>query len=239
MTFGYLINDYYDIETDIINKPGKNIFAENKSGLAIQILIWLPVIAVTIPVCLFVLRRTPYSLACLNAIACLLLYTYAQKAKGTILWGNLLISLLSALLIYSAVEACSTGIYFPKEVIDKVMLYALFSFMTTLIRELVKDAEDVEGDMVASIQTFATKNGIRASAKLASFLYLLLIVGLVISIIKQFKQEPASAIAYTLLVITGFFIIFKLMKSQTKNDFRQISTWLKIYMAMGIITMFL
>lgn len=238
MAFGYLINDYYDVKTDAINKPGKNIFEGKTSRLPQQSLIWLPVIAVVIPVCISLagLSLAPVGL---NSLACILLMVYAQKGKNSIVWGNLMVSFLSALLIYSALLTSSREIKITADTIKIISLYAVFSFMSTWVREIVKDAEDEEGDRLAGIKTLATQKGLNVAIHWASVVLLALELIIIVSIFSLFHANMVMQIAFSVLAVTGFFILFKLRKSRTKGDFKQLSIWLKVFMAMGIITMIL
>src|SRR5690606_13430789 len=135
------INDAYDVKTDTINKPGKNIFENTRQDIVLPVIIWLPVAGVVIPAGLHLAGLLPAPTG-INALATLLLVVYAKKGKNTVLWGNMLISLLSGLLVYAALLASQNNMPFSSEIYWTTGLYALFSFLGTAVREIVKDAED-------------------------------------------------------------------------------------------------
>lgn len=237
MAFGYLINDFYDVETDTINKPGKNIFGNARQQNVRQLLIWLPVAGVVIPASIN-LAGFPAPTT-LNALVLLLLLIYAKKGKNSILWGNVLIALLSAMLVYAALLASQNDMPFSSQTYWKTGLYAVFSFLATLVREIVKDAEDREGDQKAGIKTLATEKNINHSKIWGSVFLWITQALILVAAWLLYTDSPLLPIAFGSLAIIGFFILFKIRKSYSKDDFTAISNWLKVYMALGITTMFL
>lgn len=240
MAFGYLVNDYFDVETDKINKPGKNIF-ENRPPLSgIGYMVTSTLVAVVLPYCGYVIGYVPYICVWINAAALVLLFVYAHKGKAGVLWGNLLIAFLGALLLLAAYMATGNGLlHFPsyrKLVFD----YTLFSFLATLLREIVKDAEDVEGDTQSGIFTLAGKYGINASRYVAAAVNILLVTVLALTARNQYgSQELARAAAFAVLAVYGIFTLFILWFARDKAGFRRTSWALKIFMLLGITSMWL
>ena len=239
MAFGYLVNDWYDVETDRINKPGQNIFVDGTPAPAYILMYVTMGISVILPVCLLLFFSAPFHLILLNVGACALLYVYARRGKGTVLWGNLLVAGLSGLLLLSVPLACMYETKLTEQAIDVILLYIVFSFFATLVREIVKDAEDAAGDAAAGLKTLATQRGVSASRLWAYTLLIFLEIVVLVAPGSYFGYAVFPTIAFGVLAITGIIVLFKLRKSHTKDDFKKVSRWLKLYMALGIISMLL
>lgn len=240
MAFGYLINDYYDVETDKINKPGKNIFADapaQRIWVLSSILIFFSLLPWII---LITCHVGDLISAFLNVVALVLLFIYAKAGKATVLWGNLHIAFLGALLLVATFFA-SGEFYFHNEFNFRLLLmYSTFSFLTTLLREIVKDAEDVEGDTRSGILTLAGKYGTRASRYVGYFVNIALVLALTYIAHSEYQiQQYNRAIGFGILAVYGIFTLFILWYSRDKAGFRRTSQALKIYMVLGITSMWL
>lgn len=148
---GYIINDYFDLNIDQINKPERTIL--NKTINRRWAILWhsgLSLLGLLLTIA--ALGAQKWYLVVANAASVLLLWLYSTSLKKRLLVGNVLIALLTAwtLLIFFFREFSfktffSAGPSFG--VITRIsFLYAAFAFITTLVREAVKDAEDMEGD---------------------------------------------------------------------------------------------
>lgn len=240
MAFGYLINDLYDVETDRINKPGKNIF-ETGSGPGAATLIAIPATAaVAIPFGLCLVSRLPGLCIWINFAALCILHLYARKGKGTVLWGNFLVAFLSLLLFvaaYIANAGLSAGV--PADALPLFWVYAFFSFALTAVREIVKDAQDVEGDRQSGIVTLATRYGLSASRRWALGISAPLPVLLAATAFWLYPRNERAGIAFAVLAITGIFTLFKVWQSNRPAQSGLTSLWLKLYMALGIMSMWI
>lgn len=236
MAWGYLINDYYDVETDKINRPGTNIFEGPVSPLILWI---LPLSGLAIPVLGSVLFQTPlFFPVLLNTTAIVLLGLYALRLKSTVFCGNLTISVLGTLLVAAPWLFLSDFENISVSTLERLMLYALFSFGVTMVRELVKDAEDAPGDTAAGLHTVATRMGISTSRRISVGLMAIAITGLLlIGLYSLFHSEVRYGAAFLFLALCGIFILFKLWPAASVVQFRAISLWLKLWMLCGMITM--
>lgn len=241
MAFGYLVNDYFDVETDKINKPGKNIFENHPPLWGTAYMVSFALAAVVLPYCEFVTGHLPYACVWINAAALVLLYAYARNGKSTVLWGNLLIAGLTLLLFLGIYLAC--GLYgrgTDRPGITLFRVYAFFSFVLTLAREIVKDAEDTEGDLRSGIITLATRRGVHASrhwALAAVWPIPLLLAGVSLYLFNE--GQFIRAVAFAVLAVYGIFTLFILWQSHDKAGFKRTSLALKIYMILGITSMWL
>ena len=175
--------------------------------------------------------------------------------KRSFLLGNLQVSLLTALSIFNIAlfDIIPNGINIDNGelMIFKIILcYTAFSFITTLIREIIKDLEDMEGDKKIQAKTLAITCGIKKTKVIAYYFTILTFLGisyfqyLQYSIItSEFEYEISiwgvnnTAIFYTLfLQLLFLFLGFKIYISKLKNDFHFISQLCKFIMIIGILS---
>lgn len=222
---GYIINDYFDVKIDLINKPNEVIIGREISRrlamISHQALSGFGVImAIFINIKVFII--------CILAVT--LLWAYASFYKKTAFFGNLLVAgMTGASLVIMAVTY---------EGSDKILnIYALFAFSITLIREIVKDIEDIKGDEKFGCKTLPIVWGIR---KTKYFLYILLgiFVILVVSLSMQINN-PKLYIIFSFLSIPSIFFLFKLILADRKSHFTFLSKLCKLIMLLGIASMIL
>lgn len=181
--------------------------------------------------------------------------------KKAFLIGNIHVAILTALvLVNTALFDIIPNIHFPGNesggmILKIILVYALFSFLLTLIREFVKDIEDKEGDSAINSHTLAIVLGIRKT-KIIVFCLSFLVAGIV-GFWQYFQLQIISlnnvkwdgeiyesvliwgtdkyAIIYTAILQTALlFFILKLYNSKTKKDFYYLSQFCKIIMLLGI-----
>ncbi|WP_452226488.1 geranylgeranylglycerol-phosphate geranylgeranyltransferase [Lacinutrix cladophorae] len=243
---GNIINDIYDIETDLINKPnrvtvGKSIsektaynlfFAFNFIGVALGFYLS------------HVVGKSPFFT--LFVIISALLYMYASYLKQIPLIGNVVISVLVALSliivgIFDLLPAITAANKEAQITFFKIILdYAFFAFIINLIREMVKDIEDIDGDYKAGRNTLPIAIGRDRANKVIFVFSLIPIVG-VVFYITTFLYKQEIAVAYFLLFIVAplIYISIKLFSAKTKKEYAHISIILKLVMLFGMLSMLL
>lgn len=240
MAFGYLVNDYYDVETDKINKPGRNIFESENPLRPMTLAVLLLSIGLLFPIVFFLKDYGQSGLLALYLFAATVLYLYARFLKNSVFIGNLAIATLSGLMVSIPYLFFNHGIEVYSQQTLLVSIYAVFAFLVTLVREIVKDAEDVEGDGKSNIKTLASYKGVSISRYFSSVLMVLSLM--VISgtgIYFMQTGEVIKATAFFLLAVCGFFPFFKIVRSMDKKHFSQASSALKIWMLLGVISMWI
>jgi 4-hydroxybenzoate polyprenyltransferase len=220
---GYIINDYHDIKIDLVNKPDRVVigrYVKRRWALVInQIFNGLGIL-----LGLFISRKV--ALVNLTAVFCL--WLYANQLKRLAFWGNLMVAILTgfSLLILA--------VYYPGHQ-REVWVYAIFSFFITLIREIIKDMEDVKGDEKHGCRTLPIIWGI-ARTKLLVYV---LIASFIATLFILTTQLPNQRIAYIFLMMMlpmGFFT-YKLVYADKPRDFEFLSNTCKIIMLIGVLTM--
>ncbi len=224
---GYIINDYYDIKIDAINKPDKLVvgtvirrrramFAHlilSLAGIAIGFWLYLPI-------------------GLINAGAVLLLWGYSAELKKLPLIGNVVTALLSAsMLLVVAVYA---------DTLNRITIgYAVFAFLISLIREIIKDIEDMKGDASFDCRTLPIVLGIRNTK-----LVLYPIIALFIAFVFVVTIHPRTSLWFDiymviLVLLPALWLTIKLTRADRKRDFTFLSNLNKVIMFTGILSMLL
>lgn len=220
---GYVINDYFDVKIDLINKPDRVVVGTELSRRKAITLHSFLAGAGTLAGLVI-----DWRLAVVNAGSAFLLWWYSASLKRAPFVGNLAIAVLtglSLLVLY---------IRFPHAG-PKVMYYAVFAFSVTLVREAVKDMEDVRGDQAFGCRTLPIVWGI-AKTKFYTGVLILLLMGAIVLVHLRFMPLPVSYFLALVFLPLGWFS-WRLMRADTIREFEQLSRWCKYIMLLGIASM--
>jgi len=220
---GYIINDYYDVKIDLINKPNRVVVGrilKRRVAMVAHTILNFTGIAIG-----FLLS---WQIGVINFVTAVVLWLYSNQLKRIALVGNITVSVLTALSIYVI-----NVLYEQNDVI--VILYALFAFTFTLVREIIKDMEDVKGDTTFDCKTLPVVYGIR-NTKI--FLYIISSLFVVILIAISYLFISTSMVYLSLGLIIPLGILFYLLyKADTTRQFNILSNYCKIVMLVGILSM--
>ena len=247
---GYIINDIYDIETDKINKKENQIIGNSiSSKSAFNYYYLLNFIGVLFGFYI-ALSIGKIAFGFIFIFFAFSLWRYSKQHKTSFATGNFQVAFLTALSIINLILFDLVPIGINNEngslMISKIIIfYAGFSFITTLIREIVKDIEDLEGDQKINAKTLAITYGLKKSKNIVIGLTSATII--CIAYFQYFQYSVIStqlewgvndiSIIYTLL-LQGLFIffIYKTFKAINKEDFHFLSMLSKIIMLVGILS---
>lgn len=245
---GYVINDYFDLNIDRINKPDKLVvdlvikrrwailwhFGFSVSGLLLSFVVSSKV--------------NNYLPFFCNIFTVILLWFYSTTFKKQLLVGNVVISLLTGwviLVIYVSVTPLRIltehrdDIQVYSRIYKYAVLYSGFAFIISLIREVVKDMEDIEGDRRYGCKTMPIVWGIPATRLFVSVWVIVLLGSLIIIQIYALQLKWWWSVLYSLLLL--IFPLIKLLRqlgrSGLSKDFHQLSSLLKWIMLSGILSM--
>lgn len=222
---GYIINDYYDIKIDIINKPKRVVIGRmisRRKALVAHALLSI----VGIGIGFFLSKQA----GLINLVAVFLLWLYSNQLKRLPFVGNLSVAVLTALSLWIMV------VYYPQNKLY-VFTFAAFAFFITLIREIIKDIEDVRGDVQFGCLTLPILWGIRRTKTVLYLLILLLV--LVLFTFSSYLQLDYLMISYFAIAIglpVGW-LIWRLFWADTRKDFVYLSFLCKIIILIGVLSM--
>lgn len=220
---GYMINDYYDVKIDYVNRPEEVIIGK---GIKRRVVLFLHTLFNFAGIGLgwIVSPR----IALVNFLAAFLLWLYSNRLKREPFIGNLTVAFLTGLSVFLV------AIYYQKNEL-LVLTYAIFAFFLNLIREIIKDIEDRTGDRKHGCRTLPIVFGFRKTKQIifivaASFVSSILIVTMELN-------EPRLFYYFGVLGIFFFWFMRKVYVSDRKSHFTQLSTYAKILMLLGTLSM--
>lgn len=246
---GYIINDYFDINIDQVNKPHRQVvdkIINRRWAMVLHILLSLAGLIL----CFYIDLTSPGSWVGISNLICvLLLFGYSVNLKKKFLIGNVLISALTAWVII-VVYLCyrhsffSPGTTEPDPGINTrftriAMLYAGFAFIISLIREVIKDMEDRDGDAKYGCKTMPIVWGIPASKVFVAVWIVVLIgtLGIVQFYVLQFGWWLSAIYCLLLIIAPLLWVLLKLYQAQTTKDYHRLTVAIKFIMFTGILSM--
>jgi len=232
---GNVLNDYYDTETDRINKPGRpslvKLYGKKRTLRSYYALLLLAALSV-------LFTRSVYATG-IVLLANLLLTFYAQYGKYAGAAGNVLVAFLSGLSVFAPYLVCTEHLAWQDKWIGlhesfsrPLLLCSLLAFFFSLLREWIKDMEDYEGDLRTGLRTGVIQTGLPAALRIArviSLLYLLILGALV------WYLQSWVPLVWSVLFAS---VCLKLWGGREKQHFRMASALLKVVFLSGILAYF-
>ena len=244
---GNIINDYFDVNIDQINKPHKLVV--DKFIKRRWVIFWhLAISLIGIMCSVYVgVRLNMFWLALTNSFCVLILFGYSAALKKQFLIGNIVVAALTAWVILilvlpeyeKLIKTSTQAIETYYKILRLGILYASFSFIISVVREVIKDMEDIEGDRKNGCKTMPIVWGINAS-KVFVAVWLIVLIGLLtIAQIYVVRFNWWISIFYcTIFIIIPLVIILKrLITAQSSQHFHQLSSYVKWVMLSGILSM--
>lgn len=250
---GYIINDYFDVKTDQINRP-ETVVIDTVIKRRYAMLLHLIFSGIGLVLGAWLAYRCFASrLVLFQIVAILLLWFYSTHLKKQLLTGNIVISILTGLIplmpfayeILNGVHANTA--YFDqnaheiKIVFVIVGLFGGFAFLTSLTREIVKDMEDFNGDIQTGSKTMPIAWGI-ISTKVFSFFLIVITEGILsFSILKLWQWGHKTAAFYLIMsvFVPLLILIFQVIKAKTPFQYKTASLLLKFIMLFGVAFTFI
>ena len=251
---GYVINDYFDTRTDLVNRPQSVIVGRKLSRrTAILLHSFLNLIGVLLgTIVSFKIGKPVFSLLFLLVAG--LLWFYSTTYKRQFLIGNLIVAILTAVVplitllfelprLYSVYWHMLTNFEIKLGIITYwVGGYALFAFLLTLVREIIKDIEDFEGDQVFGRNTIPVFLGKKTAKIIAASLLLFTLIALVFLFARYLNYLPSGKFDYytltyflVALVVPIFILLIQLLTAEKKEDYHKASQLSKLIMLFGLL----
>ena len=249
---GYIINDYFDTRADLINKPARVVVGVAISRKVAMILhLMLNIIGVGIGVYLAFYVGLP-SLSLVFMLSTGLLWFYSTNYKKQFLVGNLAVAFLTGLVPLMVVlfeipllnrEYGEVMIRYDADfnyLFSWVSAFSFFAFFTTLIREIIKDAEDFEGDNAYGMKTVPIVLGTFWTRFVVVLLIAITLCALGFLLFKYifYSVDPADYISLVyfslFLMLPLILLAIQVMTARDKRAYRRASTLIKLVMLFGI-----
>ena len=241
---GYIINDYFDLNIDQVNKPERNVFVRSVNRR--WAIIWHFIFnLIGIVATLVAVGFSKWYLVLANVVVVLLLWFYSTSFKRQVLIGNVVISLLTAwtvlIVFFAYTNPQHAFMADPASVkfFRISFLYAGFAFVISLVREAVKDMEDLEGDERYGCKTLPIIFGVRTT-KIYALIWVVVLTGALLILqlyILQFGWWIAVLYSVLLVILPLLYTVSKLIKASTIPDFAYLSQLTKWIMFTGIVSM--
>ena len=223
---GNIINDIFDIEIDKINRPMRPLpsgkITINEAYVLISTLVFIS---------LFLSFLVSFPVFIIVIVSHLLLFLYSKYLKRIPLLGNITVAFLTGLVIIYG------GVVVENPV--TAIIPAAFAFLINLIRELVKDMQDIEGDKKSGVKTFPIQFGFKKSKFIILFLSLILILFTCYPFISKIYNIEFFIIVMIIVNPILVYCMKILFQVNAVKNLNKISNLLKISMVIGLIAIFL
>eukprot|EP01137_Pigoraptor_chileana_P030095 Opistho-2@16203 len=222
---GYIINNFYDSKKDLINRPIKSKLDRLVSQKT-KLQVYFTVNFIVFLIAFFVsIRAVMFFSAYI-----FLIWFYSHKLKKILVIGNLTASFLAVLPFFAI-------LLYYKNLYPQIFAHATFLFLLILIREMIKDLENIRGDVANDYQTIPVIYGERFSKKIITLLTLLTVIP-VYYLVEIFEVRYMDIYFYISMIVLIFFLA-KLWKSQTKPDYLLLHNILKFLVVSGVFCIIL
>jgi 4-hydroxybenzoate polyprenyltransferase len=220
---GYVINDYYDVKIDLVNKPERVVIGKAITRrYAILFHSALSIMGVGLGLILH------WKIGLINFFSAFMLWLYSNNLKRQPFIGNVVVALLTGVSIQIVAVLYQT----PNPLI---VIYATFAFFMTLVREIIKDMEDLKGDNTFGCKTLPIIWGLR-KAKFMIYGILAVFAVTVLALNEIYTQLPLYYFIVFLFTPLAWLLI-RLIRADTVKDFSWLSSFCKVIMLLGIMSM--
>ncbi len=249
---GYVINDYFDIKIDRLNRPDKMVLENDlkrRDAMFLHVILTFTGVFMGMYIS-YVFRKEAYALMYIVIPAVLWYYSTTFKKHGLI--GNIMVSGLIALvaILVVSVEFTALNRVHGSKIIESEVCnvawfwtlgFAFFAFVVNLIREIVKDCEDVLGDKEQGCHTLPIDLGFGYTKTIVTLLisFVVIVIWLLYFSIDRIHNSQIS-----LWYIIGFITIpfaavtYLMHKANTPEQYHKVSTILKLIMLAGVLFIF-
>lgn len=249
---GYVINDYFDVEIDKLNKPDKQIVTQIftlKETKTFYVILTFLGLAFGLASSIIIAKTKFLTLFAMLVLLAGVLYSYSSTYKKKVVVGNIIVSLSVAFSVFlpwlfemlylsNNILILSAAKEIMMSILPYVMIYTLFAFLMTFIREIVKDAEDYKGDLVTHCRTIPIVYGIKTMNIILIVLSVILYFILFVFAVNLLKMQSyiALGIIFVILVCMPIFVM-QITNKKTDVNYHSYSIFLKLMMLLGVLSM--
>jgi 4-hydroxybenzoate polyprenyltransferase len=222
---GYIINNFYDAQKDLINRPKKSMLDRLISqGTKLQVYFVLNFIVVMLAF------LVSWRAAFFFAGYIFLIWFYSHKLKKYPLIGNLTAAFLAVLPFFGIL------MYF-KNFYEVIFAHATFLYLLILTRELIKDLENIKGDLIANYRTIPVMFGEKISKQIIIALTFLTVIPVYL-LIDVYDVGYMDIYFYVGMIVIIYFLD-KLWKAESQQQYQQLHNILKVLIVTGVFSIVL
>jgi 4-hydroxybenzoate polyprenyltransferase len=222
---GYIINNFYDAQKDLINRPKKSMLDRLISqGTKLQVYFVLNFIVVLLAF------LVSWRAAVFFSVYIFLIWFYSHKLKKYPLIGNLTAALLAVLPFFGIL------MYF-KNFYEVIFAHATFLYLLILIRELIKDLENLQGDLVANYRTIPVMLGEKTAKNVIMVLAFSTLIPVYL-LVEVYDVGYMDIYFYTGMIVMIFFL-FRLWKAESRDEYQLLHNTLKALIVAGVFCIIL
>ena len=217
---GYIINSFYDSKKDLINRPNKSILdrlVSQQTKLRVYFTLNFAVA--------FLAFLISWRAFLFFSVYIFLIWFYSHKVKKFVIIGNLMATFMAVLPFFAI-------LLYYKNFYEVILSHASFLFLLLLIREMIKDLENIKGDLANDYKTIPILYGEEISKKIITVLTTLTVIPVYI-LIEKFDVGYMDMYFYFCLIILIFFLLY-LWRSNTKEQFLLLHNVLKFLIVAGV-----
>ncbi|MBI9072617.1 MAG: geranylgeranylglycerol-phosphate geranylgeranyltransferase [Melioribacteraceae bacterium] len=222
----YVINDIFDIKIDYINRPDRVLVKENLSKTTAYF--YYSVLSIISIIFTFFID---YTAVIIIFISILLIFLYSARLKSIPLLGNIVVSFFTGVAIVFGGYAVDNWEY--------AVIPGVFAFLINLIRELLKDIEDIKGDKFNNTGTFPIKFGVAKTKNLIFIISTLLILFTFYPFITEYYHIEYFVIVICFVNLPLLYFIKILKSYNEQSQLRNMSNLLKLIMIFGLFAIFM
>lgn len=238
---GYIINDYFDVKTDKINKPEK-LYIDHGVKRRVAMLAHMQFNLIGFMLGAYVAYKAGnIFLSFIPFISITLLWFYSTHFKRQLLIGNLVVSALSAMIPLQV-------LLFEKPLIENienltflyatVICFSTFAFLLSMTREIIKDLEDFKGDYETGCKTMPVVWGIKAAKAITAVFISNAMLLLLFIFYKLYQRDFLLLAIYlgTSVFLPCAWLLFKLYRAHNKTEYHSLSIFIKFIMVTGVLS---
>ncbi|MGL2965082.1 geranylgeranylglycerol-phosphate geranylgeranyltransferase [Flavobacterium sp. XGLA_31] len=219
---GYIINNFYDSKKDLINRPNKSQLDRLVSQKT-KLQVYFTVNFIVALIAFLVSGRA----VLFFSVYIFLIWFYSHKLKKILVVGNLSAAFLAVLPFFAI-------LLYYKHLYPQILAHAMFLYLLILIREMIKDLENIKGDIANDYQTIPVMFGESMSKKIITLLTLTTVVP-IYYLIEIFDVGYMDLYFYISMIVLIFFLK-KLWKSNSKPDYLKLHNTLKFLVVSGVFS---
>jgi len=222
---GYIINNFYDAQKDLINRPKKSML-DRLVSQATKLKVYFALNFTVVVLALIV----SWKAGVFFSMYIFLIWFYSHKLKKYPIIGNLTAALLAVLPFFGIL------MYF-KNFYQVIFAHATFLFLLLLIREIIKDLENIRGDIVADYQTIPVRYGEKTAKATVMGLTFLTVIPVYL-LVAVYDVGYMDMYFYGGMIVILYFLTL-LWKSETQKDFLKLHNLLKLLIVAGVLSIVL